>query len=313
MTSLMEAAEAMGMTFAKFFPSDWRTGCMNLDLEEEGLYIRVCAYHYDVGKALPDDYPYCAHVLRVNLNKFTKVMDSLIAKNKIIRAQGLLFNERVVEEFDRYRREHAARVIAAKKREEARKEKLRQIADDLERAKKATPHVAPPVTPQLTPPVNMGVPHPATHGSPTQRRPQNPNHFNDYGTTAVPEAWHGSTTNPESRIQNPELLPLTPSPRGTSGGGELNGLNGATYALVRFISEHARVEDDIARGMLEANVKAFSPKAMLEAHATTVAAMSSSMIANPYKYLIGTARKIQTEITKAATKKPFKPSRYAGV
>jgi uncharacterized protein YdaU (DUF1376 family) len=311
----MEAAEAMGMTFAKFFPSDWRTGCMNLDLEEEGLYIRICAYHYDVGKALPDDYPYCAHVLRVNLNKFTKVINSLIGKGKIIRAQGLLFNERVVEEFDRYRQEHAARAAAAKKREEARKEKLKQIAEELEQRKRldATPHVAPPVTPQLTPPASMGVPHPATHGSPTQRRPQNVNNFNDYGTTAVAEPWHSSTTNPETRIQNPELLPPTHSPRAQSGGGELNGLNGATYALVRFISEHARVEDDIARGMLEANIKAFSPKAMLEAHATTVAAMSGGIIAQPYKYMIGAAKKIQAEISKQPAKKPFKPSRYAGV
>lgn len=93
----------------------------------------------------------------------------------------------------------------------------------------------------------------------------------------------------------------------------MNGLNGATYALVRFISEHARVEDDIARGMLEANIKAFSPKAVLEAHATTVAAMSGGIIAQPYKYMIGAAKKIQAELSKQSAKRPFKPSRYAGV
>lgn len=288
MSMTMEAAAKGGMTFCKFFPSDWRTGCLSLDLEEEGLYIRVCMYHYDTGKALPDDYPKCAMLLRVNLNKFTKVMNSLIAKDKIIRGQGILFNDRVQEEIDKYRAEYAARSAAAKKREEARRQRtLEQIEEAKRRAAaEVTPPVTPQVTPTLTPPVDGGVPTPVAWVANSKK----PNEINIGGA----QSWHGSTTNPETRIQKPEIIPLPPEQDAAWGGGHLESLNGTANDLVAFISKHAHVTPSDARRMLETNVKTFNADAMMEAYSVTLANMGSQFISAPYKYLIETARRIKT-------------------
>ena len=91
----------------------------------------------------------------------------------------------------------------------------------------------------------------------------------------------------------------------------MDGLNGATNALVEFIAKNSRVEIPEARNMLEANLKAFGPKVILEAHATTVAAMTAGTIPHPYKYMIGAARNMKSEQEKRGAKKPFKPSRFA--
>lgn len=167
MTSLLEAAARGGLTFARFFPSDWRTGCLTLNLEEEGLYIRVCMFHYDTGKPLPDDYSKCAQLLRVHPHKLKKVMESLIEKGKIIRAQGILFNERVQEEIDKFRSEHLARALAAKKREEAKKAKLAEMLREIEEyqaQKAATPQTTRGITPQTTPHTTTPVHPQVDHG-----------------------------------------------------------------------------------------------------------------------------------------------------
>ena len=39
-----------GARFVRFYPSDWRSGCMGLSLEQEGFYIRLCAYVYETGQ-----------------------------------------------------------------------------------------------------------------------------------------------------------------------------------------------------------------------------------------------------------------------
>lgn len=197
-SSQMEEAALGGMTYARFFPSDWRTGCLTLNLEEEGLYIRICAYMYDTGKPLRDDYTQCAILLRVQPLKLRKVLESLIAKGKIIRTQGLLINERVQEEIDRFRLEYASRAAAAKKREEMRRYRMQQQIEEARRlaAAEATPHHTPTPTPHHTPPVRQGVPTPVTGVVDSK----NSNEIN--GSLAQP--WHGSTTNPESRSQKPE-------------------------------------------------------------------------------------------------------------
>ncbi len=146
--------EGVSMMYAKFFPSDWRTGCLMLTLEEEGLYIRVCAYMYDTGKALPADYSQASHLLRVQIHKYKKVMDSLIAKGKMIRAQGFIINERVQEEWHRYLMQMKIREEAAKKREATRK----RLAEEVEKAllEQRAAAQPPQITPTLTPPDNPG-------------------------------------------------------------------------------------------------------------------------------------------------------------
>ena len=117
-----------GITYARFFPSDWRSGCFTLNLEEEGLYIRSCAWMYDTGQSLPGNDAVAAKLLNVQVQKYSKVMASLIAKGKMIRAQGAIFNKRVFDEIDKYRLQQEARSAAAKRREEERKAKIAATA-----------------------------------------------------------------------------------------------------------------------------------------------------------------------------------------
>jgi len=187
-----------GLTYAKFFPSDWRTGCLTLTLEEEGLYCRFCMFMYDTGSAPPDNERITSRLLGIHPLQYRKVMGSLIEKGKIIRAQGILINERVVEEIDKYRREQAARIKAAREREERRRRMEQGIANAVA-AKKVNPRVNPGVNPQ----VNPGVTPETTHGSPTQSTLNLFNEINGTGTTAVPQPDHDCGTNPEARSQKP--------------------------------------------------------------------------------------------------------------
>lgn len=212
-----------GMTYARFFPSDWRTGCLVLNLEEEGLYIRFCAFMYDTGRAPPDNDAITSRLLNVQIQKYRKVMASLIRKGKIIRTQGILINERVQEELDKYRLDKIARSEAAKKREEERKERLqREIAKALEaKAKQDTPQATPQDTPPLTPMGTVG----GQPWVPDEARHKKDNKINE--TQAG--VWHGSGTNPESRIQNPESKQASSAPP------ELAGLNGSADPMLKDI------------------------------------------------------------------------------
>jgi uncharacterized protein YdaU (DUF1376 family) len=145
-----------GMTYARFFPSDWRSGCLALNLEEEGLYIRCCAFMYDTGQPIPGNDTVAAKLLNVQVQKYEKVMKSLVAKGKMIRAQGRIINERVDQEIHKYRMAMVARSEAAKKREEQK----RRAQEEAERAWKeiqdlqkqqAANDGPPPSTPQATP------------------------------------------------------------------------------------------------------------------------------------------------------------------
>ncbi len=150
------------LTFMKFYPSDWRSGCANLTVTEEGLYIRCCAYMAEVGLPIPSDDHEAARKLRVNLLQYRKVMEALIGKGKLIRAQGVIINERVLEEMDKAR----LRSDAARKREANKKARLeRMITEAIEKDRKArledhlaqhTPQYTPGYTPGLTPQCTPG-------------------------------------------------------------------------------------------------------------------------------------------------------------
>lgn len=202
-----------GVTYARFFPSDWRSGCFNLNLEEEGLYIRSCAWMYDTGQAIPGNDATAAKLLNVQVQKYTKVMSSLIEKGKMIRAQGMILNKRVVDEIDKFRMQQNARSEAAKKRERDRKN---QIETDATRAilnarNQGTFDLrsgeTPPPTPLPTPPPTWGglpggYPQPTPLGS-IEGEAKKDNENNECGsgpcqspTTTVADAG-------KSRIQKP--------------------------------------------------------------------------------------------------------------
>ena len=220
-----------GMTFTKFFPSDWRSGCLPLNLEEEGLYIRACMFHYDTGRALPDNDAEASRLLNVQIQKYQKVMRSLIDKGKMVRAQGILFNERVVEEIDKYRLTLATRSEAARKREERKAQMQREIEAAM--AKKAPPQVppevpqgVPPHQPPYQPPLGRsGVPTPVPHEVDAKK-------LNEINESEAQEK-QGKSSPWISRSQKPESRSHIESKQEDAG--ELAGLNGSVDPMLKDI------------------------------------------------------------------------------
>lgn len=105
-----------GMTYVSFFPNDWGGATRGfLSLEEEGLYIRCCAYMWDRGEPIPGNDSFAAKLLQVQVQKYIKVMAALVEKGKMIRGQGVVFNSRVMEDIENYRLEQSERSDRAKK------------------------------------------------------------------------------------------------------------------------------------------------------------------------------------------------------
>jgi uncharacterized protein YdaU (DUF1376 family) len=143
-----------GLIYARVYPRDWRTGTIKiLNLEEEGLYIRSCMFMYETGLPVPGDARIAAKLLDVQIQKYEKVMGSLIQKGKMIFTQGVLINERVIEELARAREESSMRSTAAAKRE-ARKRQIDAALKDMVTGKKKplSALVTPPPSPLHQPP-----------------------------------------------------------------------------------------------------------------------------------------------------------------
>jgi uncharacterized protein YdaU (DUF1376 family) len=203
--------QGISMTYAKFYPSDWRGGCLVLNLEEEGLYIRVCAYMYDTGQQLPANDVVAARLLNVQIQKYQKVMQALIDKGKLIRAQGWIINERVEAEWRRYQKQITIWAEAAKKREATKK----RLAEEIEiamAAKKAardTPQGTPLDTPRGT--------YPPTPEAPPEVTEEKTNEINDTGAgvrqTLADKLESRSHKEKKDTSSNEEVVPDGTSPR----------------------------------------------------------------------------------------------------
>lgn len=74
-----------GARFVRFYPSDWRSGCLGLTFEQEGLYIRICAYIYETGRRLPLDNSVAAKFMGAHTNAYRKIIGQLAELGKVTR------------------------------------------------------------------------------------------------------------------------------------------------------------------------------------------------------------------------------------
>lgn len=79
---------ASGVKFVRFYPSDWRSGCIGMSFEQEGLYVRMCAYIYETRKRIPASDSAAARILGANTNAYRKVRDQLANLGKIVSRSG---------------------------------------------------------------------------------------------------------------------------------------------------------------------------------------------------------------------------------
>jgi uncharacterized protein YdaU (DUF1376 family) len=149
------------MPFIKFSPDDWQAATLaELSIEEEGLYIRSLAYMWRTGKPLPANDRLAAKLLLVQPLKYEKVMGILVAKGKMTRTDGSVFNERALRDIEVYQAEQSRQSARANKRWKSIATEVQLndgVAELASRTRGVTPHRTPRHTPHHTPPVQGGV------------------------------------------------------------------------------------------------------------------------------------------------------------
>ncbi len=86
---------------ADFYADDWLSGTMDLSIDEEGAYIRVCALIYSKGRPIPDNDHWLAGMCRVSTRRWRKLRHGLIDKGKITVMDGLIHQQRCEFELNR--------------------------------------------------------------------------------------------------------------------------------------------------------------------------------------------------------------------
>lgn len=82
----------------RMYPSDWRSGCLGLSLEQEGLYIRMCMFMAETGRRVPLDDTESARMLNVQTRNYRRVLGELLRLGKIKRHEDGYGNDRVETE-----------------------------------------------------------------------------------------------------------------------------------------------------------------------------------------------------------------------
>jgi uncharacterized protein YdaU (DUF1376 family) len=86
----------MSGDFYKMFPEAWDTGTVDLTLEQEAAYLRLCHAMYRAGGPIPNSNRLLKGLFRSSHNRATKLLADLIEAGKIdLTPDGHLINERV--------------------------------------------------------------------------------------------------------------------------------------------------------------------------------------------------------------------------
>jgi hypothetical protein len=133
-----------GVDHVRFYASKWRSGCLMLSIEAEGLYIRIASFRWDAGVKVPCDRKKASLLLRVNYNKYIKVLDELIAQKLVRETDDGLVIERAETEYQ-------AAVGAMQTKRVSRPEADRKEGTAAEGQPGATGDHTVNVTPQVTP------------------------------------------------------------------------------------------------------------------------------------------------------------------
>ncbi len=106
----------------RFFPGDWLSGTSGLTAAERGVYITILALIYDNGGAIIRDDARLARKCGAAIPTLRRILDDLIADEKIEEVDGRLSNRRASREIDRAKKISGARAKTATARWEKIKE-----------------------------------------------------------------------------------------------------------------------------------------------------------------------------------------------
>jgi uncharacterized protein YdaU (DUF1376 family) len=109
----------MAVMKGEFYKMDfraWNVGTVDLTLEQEAAYLRLCHAMYDVGGPVPNSTRFLQGIFRCGNTKAVALVAHLIAAGKIaVTNDGRLFNHRVSEELAERERVSAVRRAAGER------------------------------------------------------------------------------------------------------------------------------------------------------------------------------------------------------
>jgi uncharacterized protein YdaU (DUF1376 family) len=85
------------------YPDDWIAGTVELTLEEEGAYFRLCALVYSKGSPIPDNDRWLAGMCRVSTRRWRALRQALLEKGKIEIRNGRIHQLRCERELEKAR------------------------------------------------------------------------------------------------------------------------------------------------------------------------------------------------------------------
>lgn len=204
-----------GATFVRFYPSDWRSGCIGLSFEQEGLYVRICAYIYETRKRIPASDSAAARILGANTNAYTKVRKQLCDLGLLTMRDGEWTVSRAEVELakvDAARSEgEVERRVAPRPERQARKDAVDVTQHD-------TPTDTTPVQAEKTQSFLRATKEPITNNQENSvyvsGASANPNSDNQKPNSDMPEGFaplgHGALINCET-IRHPEFVISIPA------------------------------------------------------------------------------------------------------
>lgn len=109
----------------------WNVGTVDLTLEQEGAYLRLCHAMYDVGGPVPNSVRFLQSIFRCGNTKAVTLVNGLIAAGKIgVTSDGRLINHRVTEELAAREKVSAVRRIAGERGGSATRANAERVPSD---------------------------------------------------------------------------------------------------------------------------------------------------------------------------------------
>jgi uncharacterized protein YdaU (DUF1376 family) len=80
--------------WVKWQPTEFLNGVIGLDAAEIGVYSVILNMIYDKGGPIDDDVPRLARRCGIRVDRFTKILETLVKMEKVLRADGVLSNKK---------------------------------------------------------------------------------------------------------------------------------------------------------------------------------------------------------------------------
>lgn len=286
-----------GARFVRFYPSDWRSGCIGLTPEEEGVYMRVCAHFWETGVKLSLDDANAASRLMLDVRMWRRIKAKLISKGKLHVSEDGIFNPRAEKELT------AANRAAKKDDAQADLGAPRGAPDrEPEDGRNQVEGWNSGAHPLETPKNEVSAKSERSLGEVSENFAEKANEIN--GPKKEPIASNLS--------QKENTKPVSSESRAADGPEEISGLNGSTAEIVRGVAKllnNLAPDYAFARQMVASNVGLYGPNAVRDGYAELQADLADNKVRVPSaKTLLGyfktASERRKNETEKKTNKRP---------